>query len=552
LSHPELGTTYSPFITIHVKDEDTDDDGVENDREVRQWGSNPESPHSDHDGLQDGLEIDWFGSSPVVEDVQVEETLSIDVNSPVSIGPWKIGGRGIYNPAMRGSLEYDVELFKADKLVLSVLTSELNVQKQESGELLVYVNDVYVSKKVLKLKREEQSEWQVALPYLTAGHHRIKLTWNNIVEETVLSIEGLKLLNIIGVDDDESGVLDWIESNVSRRSGLVPNDHNYMTPYAVEIETTYPDLIKVYFDGELVESHLASASSVWVSLNIEDAHDLKILHENGAFVEEAQVQKISLDPMLQDELYMTRRNTLSFMNPENSVYTTLQIDNDHYQLTPENNVVEHKFGSIGVKTCVVTTQDASGETAEKQFEITVDYAPRHGSVSTIVNNYRRHHWVSLPKHVDFTSEGIDFQQELDYHQIVNVRLSELGPKRAVLAKHGGENGPIISSLSLEAYDLQVSTMNEGTIRLVEEYSNGTLMAEQVFTVDSFPLDFRIEVVVFVSGVTLDDGSLTRTITAEDFDETGTYRLRYIKTDALRTTLCHRIRVYQGNQLLMTN
>jgi hypothetical protein len=130
-------------------------------------------------------------------------------------------------------------------------------------------------------------------------------------------------------------------------------------------------------------------------------------------------------------------------------------------------------------------------------------------------------------------------------------MSEPGPARAVLLKRS-EDGPILASTAVTGYDIQISSVNSGLVNVVEEYENGTLLAEEVYTLDMFPPDFRIEIHVFVSGVTLDDGTIDRTITAEDFDETGTYRLRMIKTNALRTTLCHRIRIYQGNRLILAN
>ena len=58
--------------------------------------------------------------------------------------------------------------------------------------------------------------------------------------------------------------------------------------------------------------------------------------------------------------------------------------------------------------------------------------------------------------------------------------------------------------------------------------------------------------IFVSGVTFEDGTRTKTLTADDFDANGHITLRFIKARGVTTSVCHRTYIYQDVKLIYTN
>ena len=58
--------------------------------------------------------------------------------------------------------------------------------------------------------------------------------------------------------------------------------------------------------------------------------------------------------------------------------------------------------------------------------------------------------------------------------------------------------------------------------------------------------------IFVAGVTFEDGTRTKTLTADDFDEDGLAAVRFIRAPGVTTSVCHRTSIYQDGKLLYTN
>jgi len=58
--------------------------------------------------------------------------------------------------------------------------------------------------------------------------------------------------------------------------------------------------------------------------------------------------------------------------------------------------------------------------------------------------------------------------------------------------------------------------------------------------------------IFVSGVTFEDCTRTKTLTAADFDENGHCTIRFIRARGVKTSVCHSTRIYQNGQLIYKN
>ena len=68
----------------------------------------------------------------------------------------------------------------------------------------------------------------------------------------------------------------------------------------------------------------------------------------------------------------------------------------------------------------------------------------------------------------------------------------------------------------------------------------------------FTPETRVKLEIFVAGVTFEDGTRVKWLTAEDFDEYGVCRLAFIRGANVKTSVCHRTYIYQGDACLGNN
>ena len=86
----------------------------------------------------------------------------------------------------------------------------------------------------------------------------------------------------------------------------------------------------------------------------------------------------------------------------------------------------------------------------------------------------------------------------------------------------------------------------------EAVHDGFRYVELALLLGSFPEGTSVVLEIFVSGVTFDDGTRTKTLTASDFDSDGYCKVRFIKAKNVTTSVCHRTYIYQNGKLIYTN
>ncbi len=64
-----------------------------------------------------------------------------------------------------------------------------------------------------------------------------------------------------------------------------------------------------------------------------------------------------------------------------------------------------------------------------------------------------------------------------------------------------------------------------------------------------PDDIEVQIQVFVSGVTFEDGTTVKTLTKSDFNALGHYQLVLLKDEERLGSICHRIKVYQNGEFV---
>ena len=89
-------------------------------------------------------------------------------------------------------------------------------------------------------------------------------------------------------------------------------------------------------------------------------------------------------------------------------------------------------------------------------------------------------------------------------------------------------------------------------RVADTYPDGSQLIEVSLLLGAVPEGTSVKLEIFVSGVTFEDGTHTKTLTAEEFDENGHYTIRFIRARGVTTSVCHRTYIYQDGKLIYTN
>ncbi len=75
---------------------------------------------------------------------------------------------------------------------------------------------------------------------------------------------------------------------------------------------------------------------------------------------------------------------------------------------------------------------------------------------------------------------------------------------------------------------------------IQTFSDGSRLVEGTISLSEVPEGLEVRIEVVRAGAIFDDGTVTRVVTAEDFDENGLYRYRILVGPGIDGAACHSI------------
>ena len=99
---------------------------------------------------------------------------------------------------------------------------------------------------------------------------------------------------------------------------------------------------------------------------------------------------------------------------------------------------------------------------------------------------------------------------------------------------------------------QIFSDDKTYVTYIQTYPDGTRLVEMAYVVSPLPPDISIQVSMYAPGVTFDDGTTTRIITASNFDALGCYKIRFLIPPTAKTSVCHISYLRQGTETLWSN
>ncbi|MDD2456283.1 MAG: hypothetical protein PHE10_08165, partial [Kiritimatiellae bacterium] len=308
-----------------ASDADSDGDGLKDRDEVLVHGTSPVSSDSDGDGLSDKAEI-LLGTDPLNPDTDgdgltdgEESAAGTDPLSDEFTGPWsaidtRSGGEasargsasyvdsGDLVLTRRGNIEYMFDLPEATKPVLR-LTGRHEWRwgaffdvPADVSDFLVYVDGQYVGRPFL---RGASGRFDIVLPYLAAGRHRVRLVWNALDPRMSLRVNSVALGALGGVDADNDGILDWVAGYAARTNRVTfAPAASHLSPACIEGTARWPLLASAAAATGPVEIRPGVAGQWFADLPLDPSgapSPLALSFENGANTAAVEVAWTPLD-----------------------------------------------------------------------------------------------------------------------------------------------------------------------------------------------------------------------------------------------------------------
>ena len=111
-----------------------------------------------------------------------------------------------------------------------------------------------------------------------------------------------------------------------------------------------------------------------------------------------------------------------------------------------------------------------------------------------------------------------------------------------------EGGPVLDAVQA----VPVAADNGSYYRILQTYPDGSQLAEVSLLLGAVPPGLSVELVIFVAGVSFEDGTRRMVLTADDFDAMGICRIRFVKARGVTSSVCHRTYIRQNGLLVWSN
>ncbi|MGB0370137.1 MAG: PA14 domain-containing protein [Opitutales bacterium] len=560
-----------PAISLDGYWSDSDADGLLDILEY-QIGTSPVLFDSDGDGFSDYVEYTYLMSDPSTGDVILDadnHVVIIPSNYISSSADWLPSGDEVYSTNSTGSLGYELNLLSDGVYYLEIEIAEQSNVKTTSSEFEVRasLNGVSYGIDKSRVPAGDVGKLEFYLPYLSLGAYTLDLDWINGFSGSQIRIKAIHLYRLTGEDDDASGVADWVESRALTFSSAPIDATVYTSPFPVEGESFSPELVAVSSFVEsapgiitAAETKLALSGEYFaeVLLSPEEPTVVNVIDGIASVSSQLQLtwavfnvfENASIDVRLNDSLL------LGLFDPEKSEQSNYELtlfapdgSSEMYSIFGSNNL-QVLFDQPG--DWVITGTIDQGEGVDP-LVFTSNIRVMEADLSPtpiIVDNVQRD-WqpnVSAPD-IELSSDAGVMLYEPDIGSMPrSFRLSSGVNRGRILARLPNE-GPIISSTGTTVIRDYTRTQTHDTI--VETFEDGTVMVSAYIILNEVPEDLSLEITIFKSGVTFDDGTITRTVTAEDFDESGRYRFYMLRSPSVKGGNCHRYFYFQDDTQIST-
>ena len=563
----ELSSGTDPFTPDAHSD--PDGDGLVNLDEMR-FGSNPFASDTDGDGVDDLFEIRNSRSNPLVSDMACETAADIGgrvqgASASGSTGTWRTDSDGtIYAAERAGSLTWNLEVPSGGADALAVSIGQHNLySKAATFDLSLYVDGLFVARQVVTAPYGTRTDAFFFLPEIPSGEHEFRLVWRNWEVNTFLAVHDLRFVSFGGADADGNGVPDWKDYRAAESSALgeLPLE-SLVSPLCIEGRDLWRDILDVEVEYPETNAVFATVKTIGDGFYADIP-----LPENGTAT-------ISLHDRSLAESFSVSWRDFDVFDGEYATNAIVIRTGDALKIAPhddgESEVAICRASNSGAWSAITNWTESVSTPyvfeTQGMYLVTVSREGLFGSdvgyalVDVVRSRFpKRNPAILLDAEQTLSCPQLSPRNVLEHDAELQLGAEVAGSGVTLsLLTHADRDLGLVSRLSdggaiSDAVQVTPMWADNGTYyRVADTFADGSQLVEVSLLLGAVPEGTTVALSIFVSGVTFEDGTRTKTLTAADFDENGHCTIRFIRARGVKTSVCHSTRIYQDGKLIYKN
>lgn len=497
----------------------------------------------------------------------------INGNAGVTVyGQWASDADGIVSQTFTGTLDYAFTV-PADGLYrLSFLAnSPSNPTSSNLFPLQISVDGQVIGRVDLFMEVGQDGLARIVTPWLRVGAHTVRVFYDNTLSYHPLRIRSLTVEALGGPDANNDGMADWIADRLISLNTIDTDSQLYVSPASLDGKARYRAMFTLTAGGQPVETHPAPGFGWYADVPLAETAPVQV---TGDFENSGSVQSVLLtwSPLnlldlpveyaltrtmrvrLGDSLRLTAyasgatggSASVEIASPDNTTVGLALTD-------PIGQPLARVFTAPGIYTVTATYVDAeSNQTVSDPFTVEVIEAAFAADPTVGLNNY--------PVVWDNPQIPSSVLIEVDQGVLLFAKGSLPAGGTSYSVSSGnvddsyvvarlGESGPIFGHATI--HTLRAATLPDTAMDVLQVYPDGSQLIGVPIVINHLTDDTRVEVEIFVQGVTFEDGTTVKTLTKADFDEYGRVYLKFIYPQGTDGSICHRVHIYEGSTYLGT-
>jgi len=535
---------------------DFDNDGLSN-LEEYQLGTHPALMDSSGDGIFDAEHALFLGADAGTRLEKITLPALPAALAHAVTGDWITDGGGLYAAEGRGRMHLTLEIPEAGIYELTVNTHARGlVSASRSYDYAVYIGGDFL-RRITAPPGEGAYQGKLLSPWLDPGSHTLSIDIENTLTGRQIQVNHIGIARVKSVTLDENGEDPWALALLRSRNGLeteIPVSH--VSPLSLEGRARYLSMLTVQ-EGALT-AQPAPDERFFLDVPLDPAAPtpVNLRFENGGISE--TVELTWTPHLLGDEaetLILRAGDTLQLVWDSPDIPpgpVTYKLDGELLAVHNDNQPLFLLAEQAGLRQLTAAAVTPQGP-LERTLTLDVRAADLGEDLYVLATASRL--WtppVLEAGHFLEADSRLYFIETPANPRTFAVRSRVPEARYTAARTHGNEpgDGPILDTAAIRG--LRVASNSDVHARQEYVYSDGTQLISVGIVLNHVPADIRIEVRIFVGGVTFTDGSLVKILTADDFDQYGRARFEFLKSPQVKNSVCHRLNIYLGNDYLGQN
>jgi hypothetical protein len=402
-------------------------------------------------------------------------------------------------------------------------------------------------------------------PFIKAGSHKLTIQWDNTRAGISLRLQGLRL-QALPSSVTQNGVKAWVANRLVAQSGIESGPpQSFVSPACIEGRGKYLSMMTLLAETPAavlpVQVRHASGDRWYadVPLSASNLTHVKVSYQNGGFVEEADIEWRVTNLMEAQNTTVRKGDSLLFTAvPAEEATGTVAITVNGNTVTTDPSVpVPYAFNEPGLFSVTGTCGNANATIWVRVVEVNLE------PVVPVLKV--RNHWdcPKLPAGVMLSYDHRLHMQRLYPTQEAAAQMEPpIAPRtnpfkiwnaatyepRYVLARIGNRYGPIVASTAVQGVHFAVPP--ESSLEMIARNQDGSQLIEGTYVLSPAVPGLSIRFDLLTSGVTFADGTITKTLTAADFNDLGIATMHFIRAAGIEGSVCNEARVYHNGILVV--